>query len=73
MKSNASEVAMSTTEFELLAPTPVHTDRFSATPPDKVILEIACQWRCSLPGLELDDLRTIHRAHVDTLLCAVFL
>ena len=32
-----------------------------------------CQWRCSLPWLELEDARTMQRSHVDTLLHTVFL
>ena len=73
MTSNAPEVATSTAEFKLLGSTPVHTDCFSAPPPDSLTLEVVSQWHCSLPELQLDYVRVIQRAHVDTLLCAVFL
>ena len=68
MKSNASEVTMSTAEFQLLAANLAHADCFSDIPPGKGALG-----HCSLPWLGLKDIHIMQRAHVGTLLYAIFL
>ena len=52
--------------FELLAANPADVDCFCTTSTDKETLEKACQWRCSLPRLELEDALIMQRSHVDT-------
>ena len=72
MKSNAPDVAMSIAVFELLVADPADEDWISIKPPYMGGLDKACQWRCSMPWLEVEDALTMQRSHVDTLLYAVF-
>lgn len=68
MKYNAPQVAMGIAVIELLATNPADTDFFCITLPDKGALEKACQWCCSLPYLELEDIRPMQRSYnVDAL------
>jgi len=73
MESNVPETAMSTALFKLLAANPVHEDCFCATPFDRGALGKSCQWHCSLPLLELEDVRAMQSSHVGSLLYEVIL